>query len=160
MKIKKYNFETKQEEVEAEVSTYSIGKSASGTELAEIIANFCNGNGRDDYREVAVQITDHTHRALQQEVYNVVEELIKAWATQTSFDDRNKYAVEKSKEFDKILYGPNALHNYVSADYRVRGLINDILYLAQELEEAGNKIPAHIRKDLVPALKDKAANFA
>ncbi len=72
------------------------GRELSGTEMAEMLDEWCNGARKNDFTEFSQYLTTRTHRTIQQKVMGAFIETIEAWSL-SSFDGRNEATVKLCK---------------------------------------------------------------
>jgi hypothetical protein len=74
------------------------GGELTGQEMCQMLDEFCNGSTSKHHGEFVVQLTQRTHRTLQQKIMGLFISCIEAWATQTSFDARNEATINLCKK--------------------------------------------------------------
>lgn len=73
------------------------GRDLSGSEMAQMLDEFCNKADREDIAAFVEQVTMRTHRTLQQAIMRLFIATIEAWATQKNFDGRNEATIKLCK---------------------------------------------------------------
>jgi hypothetical protein len=71
----------------------------TGTELADALADFVNGGDKKDVEEFVQQLTNRTHKTLQQGAMRLFVATIEKWASlnENQYDLRNEATVKLAK---------------------------------------------------------------
>ena len=76
------------------------GRDLTGAEMAQMLDEFINGASVDSHmKEFAEQITDRTHRTLQQAIMRAFLLCIERWAAAPHYDLRNAATVLLCRKF-------------------------------------------------------------
>lgn len=75
------------------------GRDLTGREIAEMLEEWSNQADDTDIRDFVEQITQRTHRTLQQRIMAALCQLLVAWSRQTNFDARNEKTITLAKQF-------------------------------------------------------------
>jgi hypothetical protein len=70
------------------------GRDLDGKEMCEMLDEFCNGASVNHYSEFIVQLTQRTHRTLQQKIMGLFISCIEAWSVQSNYDARNEATIK------------------------------------------------------------------
>ncbi len=102
--LKSYNFDTREEKVEGETSTYTLVRSMNPTEVAAFLEDFVNAGGKDYPAGAAIgKILQNSHRTLQASVVRFCLGIIVAISQQEHTDARNEKAVSLGKKVGEML---------------------------------------------------------
>jgi len=71
------------------------GRDLTGREMAEMLDEFANGAGREQIPAFVEQVTQNTHRTLQQRIMGVFVACIEAWAEDKGGHDGRNEATHK-----------------------------------------------------------------
>ncbi len=83
--------------------TVNTGYHVSDKELVSTLEAYCNtGRGTAAYRQAAETISTGTHRAIQSEIWQLVKEVIRAFAT-GRYDQRNASAHHQAELLQSVL---------------------------------------------------------
>lgn len=68
--------------------------------VANVLVDYVNGMfGSEQFIEVIMK----AHRALQQRLFDLIIKLIRKWASQTSYDERNQDAIRMSRRIVELI---------------------------------------------------------
>lgn len=76
------------------------GRNLSGEQMARLLGEFVNANGKSTYAQVAQEIVTREHRTLQQNIMGFFVAVIEAWATlpEDRYDLRNEATVRLARK--------------------------------------------------------------
>ncbi len=76
------------------------GRDLSGSEMAQMLDEFCNGAGEGEVSDFVSQTTAGTHRTLQQRIMGLFVKTIEAWAEtkENWYDQRNEATIKLARK--------------------------------------------------------------